>query len=46
MLRVEDTDAERNQPELIDNILDVLEWLGIDRDGEVVHQSDRLTEHR
>jgi glutamyl-tRNA synthetase len=46
LLRVEDTDAERNQPELTDNILEMLRWLGIDWDGEPVHQSDRLDEHQ
>ncbi|MEY2458502.1 MAG: glutamyl-tRNA synthetase [Acidimicrobiaceae bacterium] len=41
-LRIEDTDAERNRPELTDNILEMLEWLGLDWDGEPVHQSDRM----
>jgi glutamyl-tRNA synthetase len=42
LLRIEDTDVERNRPELIDNILEVLEWLGLRWDGEPVHQSQRL----
>ena len=42
LLRIEDTDAERNRPELTDNILDMLRWLGLDWDGEPVHQSDRF----
>ncbi len=29
LLRIEDTDAERNRPELIDNVLEMLEWLGL-----------------
>jgi glutamyl-tRNA synthetase len=41
LLRVEDTDAERNRPELTDNILDMLRWLGLVWDGEPVHQSER-----
>lgn len=45
VLRIEDTDAERNRPELTENILDMLRWLGIDWDGEIVHQSDRLDRH-
>lgn len=45
LLRIEDTDAERNRPELTDNILDMLRWLGIDWDGEIVHQSDNLDRH-
>src|SRR5258708_29603903 len=40
-LRIEDTDTERNRPELTDNILEMLEWLGLSWDGEPVHQSDR-----
>ena len=42
LLRVEDTDADRSRPELIEVIYDVLQWLGIDWDGEPIHQSDRL----
>lgn len=45
LLRIEDTDAERNRPELTDNILDMLRWLGIDWDGDIVHQSDNAGEH-
>jgi glutamyl-tRNA synthetase len=41
VLRIEDTDAERSRPELVDAIYDALRWLGIDWDGEPVHQSDR-----
>ena len=46
LLRIEDTDAERNQPELIDNILEMLHWLGLDWDDEPYHQSDHLAEHQ
>ncbi len=41
LLRIEDTDAERNRPELTDNILDMLRWLGLEWDGPEVHQSER-----
>ena len=41
MLRVEDTDEDRSRPELIDAIVDSLEWLGIDWDEGPVHQSER-----
>lgn len=41
LLRIEDTDAERSRPELIDVIYRALEWLGITWDGEPVHQSQR-----
>jgi glutamyl-tRNA synthetase len=44
-LRVEDTDAERNRPELTKNILEMLLWLGIEWDGEPVHQSDNSGRH-
>ncbi|HEV7722074.1 MAG TPA: glutamate--tRNA ligase [Iamia sp.] len=46
LLRIEDTDAERNRPELIENVLEMLRWLGLDWDGEPVHQSDRTDAHR
>lgn len=42
-LRIEDTDAERSRRELIQVIYRALEWLGIDWDGEPVHQSDRTS---
>ena len=42
VLRIEDTDAERSRRELIEIIYRTLEWLGLDWDGEPVHQSDRL----
>ncbi len=29
ILRVEDTDVERNKPELVEGILDGLKWLGV-----------------
>lgn len=41
VLRVEDTNAELARPELIDNIYESLQWLGIDWDGEPVRQSTR-----
>jgi glutamyl-tRNA synthetase len=46
LLRIEDTDAERNRPELTTNILDMLRWLGIDWDGDPVHQSERFELYR
>jgi glutamyl-tRNA synthetase len=41
LLRIEDTDAERNRPELIDNVLEMLRWLGLDWDETPIHQSER-----
>ncbi len=46
VLRIEDTDAERSRSELIEVIYRALEWLGIDWDGEPVHQSDRAERYR
>ena len=46
LLRVEDTDAERNRPELVKGIFELLEWLGIDWDAKAVFQSSRREHHR
>ncbi len=46
VLRIEDTDLQRSNDEYISVITDVLEWLGIDWDGEVVFQSQRLHLYR
>ncbi len=45
LLRVEDTDRERNRSELTENILDAMRWLGLDWDGDVVFQADNLDQH-
>ncbi|HET9607988.1 MAG TPA: glutamate--tRNA ligase [Acidimicrobiales bacterium] len=42
LLRIEDTDTERNRPELTDDILEQIRWLGLEWDGEPTHQSERL----
>ena len=42
ILRVEDTDIERNRPELVEGILDGLRWLGLDWDEGPFYQSQRL----
>jgi len=41
ILRIEDTDAERNKPELVNGILEGLEWLGVDFDEGPFYQSQR-----
>ena len=46
LLRIEDTDTERNRPELIEAIFDSMRWLGLDWDGEPVRQSDRFAAYR
>jgi glutamyl-tRNA synthetase len=42
LLRIEDTDVERNRPELVDGILEGLKWLGIEWDEGPFFQSKRL----
>ena len=46
LLRIEDTDTERNRAELADVILELLGWLGIEADEEPVFQSDNRDRHR
>jgi len=46
LLRIEDTDRERSTDEAIAAILDGLTWLGLDWDGEAVHQFARAERHR
>src|SRR5574337_1004009 len=41
ILRIEDTDAERNKPELVTGILEGLRWLGVDWDEGPYYQSQR-----
>ncbi len=46
VLRVEDTDAERNKPELVAGILEGLQWLGLAWDEGPFYQSQRTEMHR
>lgn len=46
VLRIEDTDGDRNRPELIEIIFDELKWLGIDWDEGPHFQSERRDRHR
>jgi len=41
ILRIEDTDAERNKPELVTGIIEGLRWLGVDWDEGPFYQSGR-----
>ncbi|MEK9172007.1 MAG: glutamate--tRNA ligase family protein, partial [Patescibacteria group bacterium] len=41
IVRIEDTDKARSKKEYEDSILENLEWLGLKRDGELLHQSER-----
>ncbi|MEL0435609.1 glutamate--tRNA ligase [Phycobacter sp. K97] len=45
LLRIEDTDRERSTPEATAAILQGLEWLGLDHDGDVVSQFARADRH-
>ena len=46
LLRIEDTDRERSTDAAIAAILDGLTWLGLDWDGEPIHQFARAARHR
>ena len=46
ILRIEDTDAERNKPELVNGILEGLQWLGVDWDEGPFYQSQRTELYR
>ena len=45
LLRIEDTDRERSTPEATAAILQGLQWLGLDWDGEAVSQFARRDRH-
>lgn len=41
LLRIEDTDRERSTQEAVDAIFEGMAWLGLNSDGERVHQTER-----
>jgi len=45
VLRIEDTDAERNTEEAVQIILEGMAWLGLDSDEAPVYQSHNLANH-
>ncbi len=45
LLRVEDTDRERSTPEAIQTLLEAMDWLKLDVDGEPLYQSTRMQAH-
>lgn len=45
LLRIEDTDRERSTPEATEAILQGMNWLGLDWDGEAVSQFARKDRH-
>jgi len=42
LLRIEDTDLVRSNADMTKSILDAMEWLGLDHDGEITYQSQRF----
>ena len=46
LLRIEDTDVERNRPELVEGILEGLKWLGVQWDEGPFFQSQRTNLYR
>ena len=44
ILRIDDTDTERNKPEYITNIIETMNWLGLDYD-DIFYQSERLNRY-
>jgi len=45
VVRIEDTDRKRHSEEAVQVIIDALEWLDLDYDGEVISQFSRLDRH-
>ena len=45
VLRIEDTDRQRSTPEAVDAIMDGMNWLELDWDGEPVSQVSRTDRH-
>lgn len=41
ILRIDDTNAEKNDPKHVDTILEIMDWLGLDYD-DIYYQSERL----
>ncbi|MGA9583068.1 MAG: tRNA glutamyl-Q(34) synthetase GluQRS [Allosphingosinicella sp.] len=46
LLRIEDIDPGRSRAEHVDGIIEDLDWLGIEWDGEIIFQSERLDLYR
>ncbi len=45
LLRIEDTDKDRSTEDAKKQILETLEWLGLNADDEIVIQSERVARH-
>ena len=46
LMRIEDTDRARSTPEAVAAIFEGLKWLGVEPEGEVIHQYARADRHR
>src|SRR5216684_3266958 len=46
VLRIEDTDLERSTPEMVEGILQGMQWLGLDWDEGPYHQTQRVDLYR
>jgi len=46
VVRIEDTDRKRHSEEAVQAIIDGLEWLGLDHDGEITSQFANQARHR
>jgi glutamyl-tRNA synthetase len=46
LLRIEDTDRERSSDEMTGQILEAMEWLGLEIDEPPIHQADGLERHQ
>ena len=46
LLRIEDTDRERSTPEAVAAILNGMEWMGLNWDGDTIFQFARAARHR
>ena len=46
ILRIEDTDVTRSDPQMVDIIMDGLKWLGLDWDEGPYYQSQRMELYR
>ena len=45
LLRIEDTDRDRYNPEAVEAIIDGLDWLGLDWEGDPISQFERRDRH-
>ncbi|MBM0636597.1 glutamate--tRNA ligase [Campylobacter sp. VicNov18] len=46
LLRIEDTDLQRNSKEATEAIIEAFKWCGLEYDGEVTYQSERFDIYR